>query len=67
MTHSPRGRALVVTMTGGREGWKADVKILHEMFMYLDITIEYVFDLHGKVNQIELLYLKGVISEFVDK
>ena len=55
MTSSPKGHALVVTMTGNRKGWQADVKKIHQLFLYLDIKPEYLYDLKGKVDILLLL------------
>ena len=50
MKSSSTGHALVITMTGDRKGWEADIKKIHQLFLYLDIKPEYLYDLKGKVN-----------------
>ena len=50
MESRPRGRGLVITMTGNRNGCGADVKKIHQLFLYLDIKPVYVFDPKGEVN-----------------
>ena len=43
-SHEQRGRALIVTMTDDRPGWKQDVRSLHRLFESLKVTTKYVFD-----------------------
>ena len=50
MNSKQKGRALVITMTGRRQGWQADVKKIQQLFLYLDVHSQYLFDLKGKVN-----------------
>ena len=49
MKSNPKGRALVITMTGKREGWKEDAMQLHRLFLYLDVHTDYQFDLKEQV------------------
>ena len=62
MKSSPRGRALVITMTGNREGWQADIKNLHKLFLYLDVYPDYLFDLKGKVKYYSCYFTNGKLT-----
>ena len=40
----------MITMTGDREGWGADVLNLAKMFKYLQFDVEWHYDLKYEVN-----------------
>ena len=50
MKSKQKGGALVITMTGKRRGWQADIKNIHKLFLYLDVHSQYLFDLKGEVS-----------------
>ena len=39
----------MITMTGDRQGWKADVENVAKMFKRLDFLVDYEYDLTYKV------------------
>ena len=43
--HGTRGRAIVITMTGKREGWQSDLLNLAKLFKYLEFDVEWHYDL----------------------
>ena len=49
-SHEKRGRALIVTMTADREGWKADVRKLQKLFVSLGIDTQHMFDPDSNVS-----------------
>ena len=57
MKTSPKGRAKIITMTENRDGWQADIRKIHQLFLYLDVHTDYLFDLKGKVRTL-YIYIK---------
>ena len=41
----------MITMTGNREGWKADVTNVAKMLNFLDFLVEYEYDLTHEVSK----------------
>ena len=48
--HPYRGRALIITITHKREGWKADVENIYNSLTALNIQTEFMFDLESWVT-----------------
>ena len=66
MKRNPKGRAKIITMTRtDRDGWQADIKKIHQLFLYLGVHTDYLFDLKGKVRTlyIKIFHLPLNISE----
>ena len=53
--HTTRGRAIVITMTGDRDGWDSDVLNLAKLFKYLEFDVEWHYDLKYEdyINKLE--------------
>ena len=65
MKSSPRGRGIVVTMTGDREGWWLDIKNIHLLFTYLQIEAEYHYDLEGQVVTKNVKIVNDLLNVFI--